>query len=180
VTEQAYPIDAQGIWRQVSSGAVSSGVSPARAALFLDRDGVVIEEVNYLHRVEDVALCSGAAAVIAAANAALIPVVLVTNQAGIARGRYGWAEFGAVQAAVTAMLAGHGAHLDAVYACPYHRDGKGVFAHPDHPARKPNPGMLLRAVDDLAVDLGRSWLVGDKASDIEAVEMPGSPAHCMC
>jgi D-glycero-D-manno-heptose 1,7-bisphosphate phosphatase len=156
-----------------ASLASSSGVSPGRAALFLDRDGVVVEEVNYLCRVEDVALCSGAAAVIAAANAEHIPVVLVTNQAGIGRGRYGWAEFREVQAAVVAMLAAHGAHLDAVYACPHHRDGKGAFAHPDHPARKPNPGMLLRAVDDLAVDLGRSWLVGDKASDVEAGKNAG-------
>jgi len=99
--------------------------------------------------------------------------VLVTNQAGIGRGYYGWAEFQAVQQAIQSTLAGEGAHFDAVYACPHHSDGKGVFAHPDHPARKPNPGMFERAATALAIDLSRSWLVGDRVTDIEAARRAG-------
>jgi len=134
----------------------------------------VVEDVDYLHRVEDVAICPQAAAVIAAANRSAIPVVLVTNQSGIARGYYGWAEFQAVQQAIAAAVADAGARFDAVYACPHHRDAKVLgLRHPDHPARKPNPGMLRRAGEALAIDLARSWLVGDRASDIEAAKRAG-------
>ena len=86
---------------------------------------------------------------------------------------YGWAEFVAVQDAIVGMLEAQGAHLDAVYACPHHPSGKGDFLHPDHPARKPNPGMILRAADDLGLDLQNSWLVGDKTIDIEAARRAG-------
>jgi D-glycero-D-manno-heptose 1,7-bisphosphate phosphatase len=134
---------------------------------------VVVEEVDYLHRVGDIAICASAAAVISAANASAVPVVLVTNQAGIGRGYYGWAEFHAVQEAIRSVIAEEGAHIDAVYACPHHRDGQGAFAHPDHPARKPNPGMLQRAAAGLDIDMARSWLVGDRAGDVEAAKRAG-------
>jgi D-glycero-D-manno-heptose 1,7-bisphosphate phosphatase len=164
----AYPLDAEGVWCDLSSCCNRGG-----PALFLDRDGVVVEEVDYLHRIEDIALCAAAAAVISAANAKAIPVVLVTNQAGIGRGYYGWAEFHAVQEAILSVIAQEGAHIDAVYACPHHRDGQGAFAHPDHPARKPNPGMLQRAAAALDIDMARSWLVGDRAGDVEAAKRAG-------
>ena len=165
---ETYPLDADGVWCDVFPGCCRGA-----PALFLDRDGVVVEEVDYLHRVEDIHICPDAAAVISAANANAIPVVLVTNQAGIGRGYYGWAEFCAVQQAIQSAIAKEGAHFDAVYACPHHRDGKGAFAHPDHPARKPNPGMLQRAAAALDIDLTRSWLVGDRAIDIEAAKRAG-------
>jgi D-glycero-D-manno-heptose 1,7-bisphosphate phosphatase len=163
-----YPLDPEGIWCQIAQGCLRGG-----PALFLDRDGVVVEDVDYLHRVEDIAMCEDAVAVIAAANVNKVAVVLVTNQAGIGRGYYGWAEFQAVQQAIQSTLADEGAHFDAVYACPHHRDGKGVFAHPDHPARKPNPGMFQRAAAALAIDLSQSWLVGDRVTDIEAAKRAG-------
>jgi D-glycero-D-manno-heptose 1,7-bisphosphate phosphatase len=168
MTGQDYPLDPDGVWCQVSAHG-----KRGEPALFLDRDGVVVEEVDYLHRVEDIAICPDAAAVVAAANASAVAVVLVTNQAGIGRGYYGWAEFRAVQEAIQALVAGEGGHFDAVCACPHHRDGKGAFAHPDHPARKPNPGMLRRAAAALGIDMARSWLVGDRASDIEAAKRAG-------
>jgi D-glycero-D-manno-heptose 1,7-bisphosphate phosphatase len=164
----AYPLDADGVWCEVSPSCNRGG-----PALFLDRDGVVVEEVDYLHGVEDIAISAAAAAVISAANAIMVPVVLVTNQAGIGRGYYGWAEFRAVQEAIQSAIAEEGAHFDAVYACPHHRDGQGAFAHPDHPARKPNPGMLQRAAAALDIDMARSWLVGDRAGDIEAARRAG-------
>src|SRR4051812_8950125 len=167
-TAMAYPLDPEGVWCEASASCNRGG-----PALFLDRDGVVVEEVDYLHGVADIAICAGAATVISAANANAIPVVLVTNQSGIGRGYYGWAEFFAVQEAIQAAFAQEGAHFDAVYACPHHRDGQGAFAHPDHPARKPNPGMLQRAAAALDIDMGRSWLVGDRAGDIEAAKRAG-------
>lgn len=166
--EGAYPIDAEGVWCEVFAGAPRGG-----PALFLDRDGVVIEDKDYLARAEDVALIPGAASLIAAANRATIPVILITNQSGIARGFYGWAEFARVQAALIAALAKQEAHVDAVYATPHFPGGIAPYDHPDHPARKPNPGMLTRAVRDLGLDLKRSWLVGDKADDIEAARRAG-------
>ena len=165
---ETYPLDADGVWCEVSPGCCRGA-----PALFLDRDGVVVEEVDYLHRVEDMHICLDAAAVIYAANAREIPVVLVTNQAGVGRGYYGWTQFRAVQQAIQAAIAKAGAHFDAVYACPHHRDGQGAFAHPDHPARKPNPGMLQRAAAALDIDLTRSWLVGDRAIDVEAAKRAG-------
>ncbi len=164
----AHPIDAEGVWCEIRAGARRGG-----AALFLDRDGVVVADTEYLRRVEDIAIIPGAAAVIAAANQRGVAVVLVTNQAGIGRGYYGWEEFVAVQHAIALRLETEGARFDAVYACPHHPDGTGAFRHLDHPARKPNPGMILRAASDLALDLRRSWLVGDKASDIDAAKRAG-------
>jgi len=161
----AHPLNAEGVWCEVLTKP-----APGRPALFLDRDGTVIEETEYLCRVEDVAMIPGAAGVVAAANKYSVAVVLVTNQAGIGRGYYGWAEFKAVQQAIIAALAAEGARLDAVYACAHHPEGREAFAHRNHPARKPNPGMLLQAASDLALDFKTSWLVGDKATDIEAAK----------
>jgi D-glycero-D-manno-heptose 1,7-bisphosphate phosphatase len=164
----SYPIDGEGVWCEVKDGAARGG-----AALFLDRDGVVIEDKDFISRAEDVRLIEGAAAVIAVANRAHVPVVVVTNQSGIARGYYGWAEFDAVEQALGAALGAAGARLDAVYATPHLAGGAAPYDHPDHPARKPNPGMLTRAARDLALDLKRSWLVGDKAVDLLAARRAG-------
>jgi D-glycero-D-manno-heptose 1,7-bisphosphate phosphatase len=163
-----HPLNAEGIWCEVLAA-----VAPGRAALFLDRDGAVVEETGYLCHVDDIVMIDGAATVIAAANKRGLAVVMVTNQAGIGRGYYGWDEFKAVQDAIVAALAAEGAGIDAVYACAHHPQGRAQYAHPDHPARKPNPGMLLQAACDLALDLKKSWLVGDKAIDVEAAKRAG-------
>ena len=137
-------------------------------AVFIDRDGTLNEEVEYLSRPEDVVLVPGAAQAVARLNAAGIPVLVVTNQAGIGRGMYGWPEFQAVTQRIGELLAEAGAHLDGVYAAPHHPLGLGEYRHPDHPDRKPNPGLLLRAAAEHGVDLARSWMIGDKALDLEA------------
>lgn len=145
----------------------------ARPALFLDRDGVVIEYVRYLHRAADVVLIPGAADTIAAANRLGVLVVLVTNQAGVGRGYYGWQEFLDVQGVLLAGLEDIGAHLDGVFACPHHANGTGPYAHPAHPARKPRPGMLLRAAGLLGINLDNSWIVGDASDDLAAGRSAG-------
>lgn len=136
--------------------------------MFLDRDGVVVADTRYLGRAEDLRMLEGAASAIARCNALQIPVVLVTNQAGIARGYYDWDGFRAVQAALSAALAAAGAHLDAVLACAYHGDGKMPLRKENHLWRKPNPGMILAAAERMDLDLSRSWIVGDSVSDIAA------------
>ncbi len=161
-------LDSEGIWCEVLPGARRGG-----PALFLDRDGVIVEDAGYLSRPEEAALIPGAAEAIAMANACELAVVVVTNQAGIGRGYYGWSDFAAVQEAILAALAAAGARIDAVFACAHHPAGDPPYEHPNHPARKPNPGMLLRAAEALGLDLGRSWLIGDKVIDIEAARAAG-------
>ena len=139
-----------------------------RPAVFIDRDGTLNEEVGYLHRPEDVVLVPGAAAALARLNALGVPVLVVTNQSGIGKGRYGWDDFHRVMARIEELLAAEGAHMDGVYASPHHARGRGEYAHPDHPERKPNPGMLVRAAQEHGVDLGRSWMIGDKELDLGA------------
>ena len=162
---QEFPIDGAGLWAQVLRPP-RDGVR--RPALFLDRDGTMVEEVEYLHRVEDVLWIAGAAQVVAEANRLDIAVVIATNQAGVGRGYFGWEAFAAVQEKIVHDLQAEGAFVDAVYACPHHGEAKAPHDHPSHPACKPNPGMLLNAAGDLALDLARSWIIGDRVRDIEA------------
>jgi len=163
-------IDNEGIWCQVLNRCQGPGKRPA---LFLDRDGVIVEEVHYLHRVEDVNLIEGATDIIARANSLGVPVVVVTNQAGIGYGKYGWKEFADVQERIIDELAAAEAFINAVFACPFHARGKAPYQHPDHPGRKPNPGMLIRAGARLPLDLAHSWIVGDRAGDLEAGKNAG-------
>jgi len=161
-------VDKVGLWCQID-GSITHGA----AALFLDRDGVIVADTRYLGRAGDVRVLDGAAAAVGRCNALQIPVVLVTNQSGIARGYYDWDGFRAVQAAMTDALSAAGAHLDAVLACAYHGDGRGALRAPDHPWRKPNPGMILEAGARMGLDLSRSWIVGDAPSDLEAGRAAG-------
>jgi len=156
-------MDDAGLWCQIERATARN-----RAALFLDRDGVVVADTRYLGRPQDLRMMEGAASAVARCNALNIPVVLVTNQSGIARGYYDWDGFRAVQAALSAELAAAGAHLDAVLACAYHAEGKGPLHNVNHPWRKPNPGMIFAARNYMDIDLSRSWIIGDSVSDIAA------------
>jgi D-glycero-D-manno-heptose 1,7-bisphosphate phosphatase len=147
-------------------------------AVFLDRDGVLVEDVGYLHRVSDIRYLEGALAAIASLNAMDLPVVLITNQAGIGRGMYGWSEFEQVQEQIDRDLAGYGGRLDGVWACAAHPLGMGECAHPCHPFRKPNAGMIEDAAEGMQLDLRRSWLIGDQPSDIEAGLRAGVAGVC--
>ena len=154
-----------GVWTQHLSPREATEGKPA---LFLDRDGVLVEEGHYLHEPDKVQLTPNAARVVNAANAKGVPVILVTNQAGIGYGYFEWDAFVAVQERIIGDLGAFGATIDGVFACPFHAKAQGVYVHDDHPARKPNPGMLTLARDQMGVDLGRSWIVGDRALDLQA------------
>jgi D-glycero-D-manno-heptose 1,7-bisphosphate phosphatase len=136
--------------------------------VFLDRDGTINAEVNYLYRIADLELIPGAIAAIGRLNRAGMPVIVVTNQAGIARGRYTIADMEALHGHLQALLAEQGAHIDDFFFCPHHPDFTGACA-----CRKPAPGMLLTAAERYGIDLRRSWLVGDSAGDIEAGRAAG-------
>lgn len=167
---QHHLVDGVGLWREVLRPPPAG---PARPALFLDRDGVIVEDTGYLHEPPLVALIPGAAALIKDCNLAGVPVLVVTNQSGVGRGLYGWADFMAVQARMIALIAQAGAVLDGVLACAYHADGEGAFAIADHPWRKPGSGMLLSAAETWPIDLTRSWIIGDRAGDLAAGKAAG-------
>ena len=150
--------------------------APGMGALFLDRDGVVIEDTGYPSDTATIVLRDPVVSVIREANEAGVPVVIVTNQSGVARGYFTWADFAAVTAHIAAELAARSAHADLLIACGYLAGGKPPLDVADHPARKPGPGMLLRAGELLGLDLRRSVMVGDKPSDMEAARRAGLPA----
>ena len=165
-----HPIDADGIWRELRTTRLSTA---DRGALFLDRDGTIIELVHYIHNPADVRPIKAAGPLVAAANRRGIPVVLVTNQSGIGRGYFGWDDFAAVQSSMDRTLADVGGHLDAIYACPHLPGALQPEPGEEPPCRKPNPGMLLRAADDLGIVLQASWIAGDSVNDIDAGKRAG-------
>jgi D-glycero-D-manno-heptose 1,7-bisphosphate phosphatase len=155
---------ADGLWSEIAADNFAG-----RPALFLDRDGVIVEDTHYLGRAPNVRMLAGAAEAIARCNTLGIPVIVVSNQSGIARGLYDWSGFAAVlQAAIVSALAETGARLDAVFACAHHADGKPPLNVADHPWRKPNPGMIVAAAERMKLDLAQSWVARDRASDVAA------------
>jgi D-glycero-D-manno-heptose 1,7-bisphosphate phosphatase len=132
-----------------------------RPAVFLDRDGTIVEDPGFLHRPEAVRLLPGAAAAIHRLNAAGLLVVVVSNQSGIARGRYSADDYEAVQRRLVELLSAQDARLDAAYFCPHHPDVTGPCE-----CRKPGTKLFRDAARDLGIDLARSWFVGDRPSDV--------------
>jgi D-glycero-D-manno-heptose 1,7-bisphosphate phosphatase len=145
-----------------------------RPALFLDRDGVLNEDPGYVHRWEDFRWIPGAREAVAAFNRAGWWVFVVTNQSGVGRGYYEEDDVVRLHAHMTESLAEVGAHIDAFYYCPQHPEATlETYRHPDPPDRKPNPGMILRALAEWSVNREASIMVGDKPSDLEAARRAG-------
>jgi D-glycero-D-manno-heptose 1,7-bisphosphate phosphatase len=145
-----------------------------RAAVLFDRDGVLNVDHGYVGEPERLEWIPGARAAVAALNRSGVLVIVVTNQSGVARGLYDLASVNALHAHMQDDLAAEGGRIDAFYLCPYHAEARvEAFHHPDHPDRKPNPGMILRAIADWDIDPARALLVGDKAIDLEAARRAG-------
>jgi D-glycero-D-manno-heptose 1,7-bisphosphate phosphatase len=145
-----------------------------RAAVILDRDGVLNVDHGYVGEVARLEWMPGAKAAVKRLNEAGLLVIVATNQSGVARGLFDLAAVEAVHAVMSADLAAEGARIDAFYVCPYLPDAPvAAFAHPDHPDRKPNPGMVRRALADFAIDPARALVIGDKARDLEAGRRAG-------
>jgi len=139
-----------------------------RPAAFLDRDGTLIEDPGFLSDPAKVKLLPGAAQAVRRLNQAGVATVIVTNQSGIARGVITMAQYEAVHARLVQLLAGAGARLDGAYVCPHHPDITGPCE-----CRKPGTRLFRDAATDLTLDLGRSFYVGDRMTDIEPARTLG-------
>jgi D-glycero-D-manno-heptose 1,7-bisphosphate phosphatase len=141
---------------------------PSRPGVFFDRDGTVIEEKHYLSDPDDVVLLPTAGITIADLNRRGIAVVIVTNQAGIARGYFPESRIAEVHMRLSDLLLPFQATIDRYEYCPHHpTEGQGDYRI-DCDCRKPRPGMLLRAAQALNIDLNRSLMIGDRPSDLQA------------
>jgi D-glycero-D-manno-heptose 1,7-bisphosphate phosphatase len=135
----------------------------SRRVVFLDRDGTLNEEVNYLHDPRDLRMIEGSATAIARLNRAGRAVVVVSNQAGVARGYFPESSVALVHEAISALLAREGARVDAYYYCPHHPEITGPCG-----CRKPGTDLFLRAERELGLTLEGAWMIGDSTTDLEA------------
>jgi D-glycero-D-manno-heptose 1,7-bisphosphate phosphatase len=136
-----------------------------RRAVFLDRDGTIIEDEGYVADPVRVRLLPGAAEAIARLNQAGLPVIVITNQSGIARGLLDEAAYAAIARRLDELLAAAGARLDGHYHCPHHPDFTGPCE-----CRKPGPLLYRRAAADHGLHLAHSWWVGDRLRDVLPAE----------
>jgi D-glycero-D-manno-heptose 1,7-bisphosphate phosphatase len=143
-----------------------------KRAVFLDRDGTINEEKEYLYRVEEFEFVPGAPEAIRLLNEAGFLVVVVTNQSGVARGYYTEDDVETLHRHIASELKRCHARVDAWLYCPHHPDGKGSYALPCR-CRKPLPGMLREAAQRFDIDLEASVMIGDKRADIEAALAAG-------
>jgi histidinol-phosphate phosphatase family protein len=160
---------------QLRSGAVRRARRDhPQAAVFLDRDGTLNALRDYVRRTDDLHLLPGAADAVRRLNQHELRAVLVTNQPVLARGECSWAELCAIHAKLETELGESGAFLDALYICPHHPDagfpGEVADLKVDCECRKPKPGLIHSAAAEMNIELGRSWLVGDSTSDMEAAQ----------
>ena len=152
---------------------MSNGTKKA-PAVFIDRDGTLISDVGYLNRPDQVEILPRVAEAIRLLREQGFLLVVVTNQSAVARGRLTEENLGRIHGALNARLAQDGAQLDGIYYCPHHpTEGVGPY-HVECDCRKPNTGMIVKAVSDLGLDPSSSYVVGDKTSDMELAERIGA------
>jgi D-glycero-D-manno-heptose 1,7-bisphosphate phosphatase len=137
-------------------------------AIFLDRDGTLIEDPGYLNHPDQVFLLDGVAEALIELRDMGYKLIVVSNQSAVARGIITEKILGEIHDRLRQLLAEKGAYLDEIYYCPYHPDGVVPKYSKESELRKPNPGMLLAAADDMKIDLSQSWSIGDSSRDIEA------------
>jgi D-glycero-D-manno-heptose 1,7-bisphosphate phosphatase len=139
---------------------------PLRRAVFLDRDGTICEEMGYVNHVDRLRIFPFAAAAIRRLNQAQLPVIVLTNQSGVARNIFPESLVHEVHKKMISELAAGGAHVDGIYFCPHGMED-------DCECRKPNPGMLDRAAREHALALAACWVVGDRYADLEMAYTAG-------
>jgi D-glycero-D-manno-heptose 1,7-bisphosphate phosphatase len=145
-----------------------------RPAIFLDRDGVIIDDVHHLSAPSQVQIIPGSAEAIAALNRAGWPVVVVTNQSGVARGLFTLDVLHAVHRRISEQLLGKGARVEAYFFCPHHPAAEVAEYRLECSCRKPRPGMLQQAARELGLELSSSWMIGDRDTDLQAGAAAGT------
>lgn len=148
-------------------------MNPLRAGLFLDRDGTINTEVDFLRSPDELRLLPGAARAIREANEARMPVVVMTNQSGVARGFLTEDDLDRVHQRLREALSAEGARVDAIEYCPHHPTAGRPPYNVECDCRKPATGMLTRAAGRLGIDLKASYVVGDRCVDMEAGQRAG-------
>jgi D,D-heptose 1,7-bisphosphate phosphatase len=143
-------------------------------AIFLDRDDTLIEDPGYINHPDQVKLLDGVAEALIELKLMGYKLIVVSNQSAIAHGIVTEKVLGEIHNRLKELLAENGAYLDKIYYCPYHPDGAVPKYRKESDLRKPNPGMLLAAADEMDIDLSQSWSIGDSARDVEA----GTRAGC--
>ncbi len=147
---------------------------PLHPAVIFDRDGVLNVDHGYVGDAGRLDWMPGARRAVRRLNDLGVLAIVATNQSGVARGFFDLAAVERLHQAMLGDLAAEGARIDDFYICPFHAEATvSAFARPDHPDRKPNPGMILRAMADWSIDPKRALLVGDQASDLEAARRAG-------
>ena len=147
-----------------------------RPGILLDRDGTIIVDHGYVGSVDRVEFIEGAPEAIARFNRAGVPVAVVTNQAGVARGLYGIDDVNRVHQHIEARLADYGARINMFVYCPYHPGGTVEAFARSSEDRKPGPGMARAAASALNLDLSLSWVVGDRPEDVGLAKAVGASA----
>jgi D-glycero-D-manno-heptose 1,7-bisphosphate phosphatase len=145
-----------------------------RPAVFLDRDGTINEQMGYINHLSRFVLLPGIAAAIRLLNEREIPVFVVTNQSGLARGYFPPSLLDEVHLKMTDMLAAEGATVDGIYVCPHHPEAKEEKYREACNCRKPKPGLFTRAALEHNIDLSASYVVGDRWSDLKAAAVCGA------
>jgi D,D-heptose 1,7-bisphosphate phosphatase len=149
------------------------GNAMSHKCVFLDRDRTLIEDPGYLSEAESVRLLPGVDQALRSLAEAGFKLVVITNQAGVARGLLSEEDLERVHGELRRQLAERDVHLEAIYYCPFHPDGTVEEYARESIDRKPQPGMLLRAAKELALDLPGSWMIGDSPRDVEAGQRAG-------
>ncbi len=158
-------IDGLGLWSEIIS---KSKKLEYRPALFLDRDGTIVKEEKYLHDPLKIKINNNICSLISECNLLHIPVIEITNQSGIGRGKYSWNEFNKTEKEIRKILSLHDAHINMLCACAFHQDAKSTYKIKEHPWRKPNSGMIEEAANIFNINLQMSWVIGDNISDIQS------------
>lgn len=167
-------LNSQGAGDQAPSGRLQSQLRPA---VFLDRDGVLNRDHGYVHSPEEFEWMPGAREAVKRMNDQGYHVFVVTNQAGVAHGYYGEEAVRNLHAWMTGELEATGARVDDYFFCPHHPEAALEAFRLECPCRKPRPGMLRQALERWPVDLERSFLIGDKTSDLQAAERVSVPGY---
>jgi D-glycero-D-manno-heptose 1,7-bisphosphate phosphatase len=150
--------------------------APRRPAIFIDRDGTLSHEVGYVNHLSRFRLFPFAVDAVRLVNQSGLLAVVVTNQAGAARGYFPPELIEEVHAALRGAMTEGGARLDGIYCCAHHPSEGRPPLRVDCECRKPRPGLLRRAAEELAIDLGRSWVIGDRLPDLELAWAVGARA----